>query len=101
MTAQPSAIRQIFGWKVVLTVVIVAFVAIPIGYRVWAYNGWIEFKLICNSSDHDRLVLTGSPTPEMLESIDIYFTEMATNWENGDRIFYRQGSQFFMRPWLL
>ena len=45
-----------------------------IGYSVWVYNGWIEYRLTCVNTHVYTLEITVPATPELQDAIDEHFT---------------------------
>ena len=96
MTSHPSRLKLAV---LALVAVVVSIGAVPIGYRVWAYNGWMEYRLICWSGRVGYLEIFSPATPALQDAIDEYFIRMASFRADGDNQYYRDGKQFYMRPW--
>jgi hypothetical protein len=86
-----------------LLMAMAAFTAIAtisvIGYRTWAYSGWMEYKLTCYDTHANLKEIVLTPEPELQDAIETYYNEFTKLWSKTDQIFRREGDRFLMRPW--
>ena len=79
---------------------LVAVVVSIIGYPLWVYSGWIEYRLICTDSSAVYIEITKSPTPELLTAIHkVYDYPSLSCWAGSNEPFRWDGDILFMRPW--
>ena len=99
MTNELLKSRRFTKWQIVVVAAIAAITAFSLGYRHWAYNGWIEDHLVCINSDAEFYEIDRLPTPELQDIIEDYENGILRRYSEVDRPFYREGSRFYMRPW--
>ena len=99
MTDQSSKPRRLSRPKIAGIAALAAVAVFVIGYRAWAYNSWMEYKLTCITGQGQILELTHPTTPALQAAIDAHFTYMSSDWTGNDHPFYRDGERFYMRPW--
>lgn len=80
-------------------IAVATIIAVPVGYRVWAYYGWMEYKLICWDRDYRYHEIYSPATPELQDAIDDYFAYLKSERKDRDDLYYREGEQFYIRPW--
>ena len=91
--------RRFTKTKIAVVAVIAATTVFTLGYRYWAYNGWIEYHLVCVNSDAELYEIDRLPTPKLQDVIEDYENELILDYLEKDRPFYRDGSRFYLRPW--
>ena len=72
MNIQLLNFRRFTKTKIAVVAVIAATTAFILGYRHWAYNGWIEYHLVCIDSDAEFYEIDRKPTPELQDIIEDY-----------------------------
>lgn len=99
MPTGPVWLRRFKGLVFILAISIVTASSFVIGYRMWAYNGWMEYRLTCVNTHVDVIEISLQATPELQDAIDAHFTYMSSGWTGRNHPYYRKGEQFYMRPW--
>ena len=79
-----------------LVAAIAATTAFTLGYRHWAYNGWMEYYLVCSNSNAERYDISRPMTPALLDAIEEYENIYASQFAEGDRPYYRDGNRIYM-----
>ena len=99
MAARPLRRRRFAVLKILVVATIAATTVFSIGYRQWAYNSWMEYRLVCTNGNMELYEITRPPTLALQDAIEEYKNIFASKYTGSDRPYYRDGDRFYMRPW--
>ena len=99
MTDQSSKLRLLSRPKIAGIAALAAVAVFFIGYRLWAYNGWMEYRLICLYGNSGYIEISSPPTPALQDAIEEHYNILTSSWAGNHRPFYRENERFYMRPW--
>ena len=92
--------RRYYGFAMVLAVAIVSVTTVTAGIRLWVYNEWIEYKLICTYSDYLYYEIDLQPAPSLLNEFhERYNDTQFSSWTNANRPYKWDENRLYLRPW--
>ena len=102
MLSPPTQDRTNRDLTIALVFVATTVIVSMIGIRIWAYNAWVEYGLVCYWGDSKLYTITAPLTPTLRKTVYDHYMYFGMKRNSPHfPIIRREGEKLFMQAWYL